>query len=392
MKPNNELLAFDLSEYKTRLEKVRDHMRKDGIDVFLITAQEDSYYLTGHPYGPPIRGICLIVPLEGRLTMIERLIEGGHIELILGKTIDRAQFWRDTAGMQDSRPTLYKMIVDVLTEQGLQNKRIGIQMESSTFTARNFEMLRNALPKATLMDTSDLVQRCRLIKSPMEIACVRRAARIASKGCAAGIDAIREGVSENQVAAAVLNAMLECPDYEFTRLPPLVTSGPRAAMAHTTWSGRILKEGDTVYLEIPASVNRYYAVTLRTVSVGPPSEKIRKVSDVINRALDAAIAAIKPGVKAGDVDRACRSIIQDAGYGEYFRHRTGYTLGIEWSQSHFINLVPGNSAELGPGMTFHIIPICMFFGEGAVGTSESILVTEEGVEVLTELDRKLYIR
>jgi Xaa-Pro dipeptidase len=85
-------------------------------------------------------------------------------------------------------------------------------------------------------------------------------------------------------------------------------------------------------------------------------------------------------------------VIEKAGYGEYFRHRTGYTTGIDWVQNRGINLVPGSTMQLRAGMTFHIIPICMFFGEGAVGISDTVLVTEEGAEVLTGLDRKLYIR
>jgi Xaa-Pro dipeptidase len=391
MRIRNELLVFELSEYKSRLEKVRENMRKNEIDVALITAQEDNTYLTGHPYGKPIRRVCLIIPLDGELIMIERLIEKGHIEFILERTIDHAFFWRDAAEMDASCPAFYKMIGKVIREQGLQTKRIGVQMGSISFTAMSFEMLRNALPKATFVDATDLVARCRLIKSPMEIASIRRAAKIASKGCAAGIDAIKEGVSENDVTAAIMHAMLECPDYESTHLAPLITSGPRAAMAHTTWSGRILREGDTVCLEIPASVNRYHAIILRTVSVGPPSKKIQKVANVISKALEGAIDAIKPRAKAGDVDKACRSVIENAGYGKYFRHRTGYDIGLEWSQQH-INLVHGNSVRLRSGMTFHIIPICMFFGEGAVGMSESVLVTEEGAEVLTTLDRKLYIK
>lgn len=324
--------------------------------------------------------------------MIGRLIEKGNIDLILGKTVDRALYWRDDARMRVSWQGSYTMINGVLREQGLENRRIGLQMDEWSFTATNFENLRKALSKATIVDASDLVAKCRLIKSSAEIACIRRAARIASKGCTAGIQATREGLSENDVVAATTAALLECPDYEAPRWGPFITSGPRAAMAHTTWSGRILREGDTVYLEIGASVNRYHAANLRTVSVGTPSDRIRKVADVIRKSLEAAIDAIRPGATAGDVDKACRSVIEQAGYGEYFRHRTGYTLGLEWGQQHGINLVPENPAQLEPGMTFHIIPICMFFGEGAIGMSESVLVTEEGAEVLTELDRKLYVR
>lgn len=392
MKTKNELLVFELSEYKARLEMVKDNMRKDEIDVALITAQEDSTYLTGFPYGPPPCGVCLIIPLDGELTIIARLIEKGNVDLISGKTIDRALFWSDAGEMHLISPASYKMVGEVLAEQGLDGKRIGIQMGTNPITATNFEILRKALPKATFVDGTMLVEKCRLIKSPMEIACMRRAARIASKGCAAGIDAVREGVSENDVTAAIMVAMLECPDYEFTWMAPHIAAGERAAMAHTTWSGRILRKGDTVYLEIPASVNRYHAITLRFVSVGPPSDKIQKVADVVKEGMEAAIDTIKPGVKAGDVDKACRSVIENAGYGEYFRHRTGYTIGIDWVQQHSINIVPGNPTELRAGMIFHVIPICMFFGEGAVGMSDSVLVTEEGAEVLTELDRKLYIK
>lgn len=393
MNEGNELLPFGLPEYKTRLENVRGQMRADSMDAAIITAQEDSTYLTGYPYGPPPRGVCLIVPLDGEVTMIERLIEGGNLELILGKTIDRALYWGDTTelGLLGSS-ALYRMIGEVLTKQRLDNKRIGVQMASGTLSTMGFEMMKKALPRASFVDATNLVERFRLIKSPAEIACIRRAARIASKGCAAGIRAVQEGVTENDVTAAIINAMLESPDYEFTWMAPHIAAGPRSAMAHTTWSGRILRKGDTVYIEIPASVNRYHAITLRIASVGPLSDKFQRVANVIREAQEAAIDTMKPGVRAGDVDKACRSVIEKAGYGEYFRHRTGYSIGIDWVQPHGVNLVPENPIQLRAGMTFHVIPICMFFGEGAVGMSDSVLVTEHGAEVLTELDRTVFVK
>ena len=397
----NELLIFDSIEYKQRLSKVRKSMQEEELDVAVITAPEDVFYLTGYPHGLGLtRPFPLVIPLDGPTTLVYREIEGGSIEPLVGHTIDRTISWSDIGTEKVGGYSAFNsfgFVGKIISDLGLANKRVGVQMDSGRngvgFSVRCFDRLKEALPKANFIDVTDVVERHRLIKSPAEIEYMRMASRIASKGLAAGIDAVKECTSEHDVAKAVIDAMLESPNYEFAYWwPVFVCSGPRSAIIHNTTIGRIIRKGDLVYIEVGAAVNRYHGITLRTASVGPPSEKMQKVEKAVQNALDKAISAIKPGVEAGEVDEICRGTIAKAGFGKYFKLRSGYTIGAEWSQPHGINLVTGNSAELRPGMTFHVIPICMFFGEGAIGMSETVLVTEEGSEVLTELERKLFVK
>ncbi len=134
---------------------------------------------------------------------------------------------------------------------------------------------------------------------------------------------------------------------------------------------------------------------MRTAVLGEPSSEIQSMCDVVLQALNAAIAAIRPGVAAGSVDQACRGVIEDAGMEAMFRKRTGYSMGVafapDWGEGHIVSLRKDDPTELVPGMVFHIPPALRAFQRLCVGLSESVLVTEAGCEVLTQLPRELHV-
>jgi Xaa-Pro dipeptidase len=127
---------------------------------------------------------------------------------------------------------------------------------------------------------------------------------------------------------------------------------------------------------------------MRVVSVGDPDEEVRRRAEVVSEALTAAIEAIKPGARSGDVDAACRGMIEDAGYGHLFRHRTGYMLGVAfppgWGEGHITDLKPHDDAVLVPNTVFHLVPILHDPGNHGIGMSETILVTDRD-RVVAEL-------
>lgn len=150
-----------------------------------------------------------------------------------------------------------------------------------------------------------------------------------------------------------------------------------------------------MYFEIGASIKRYHAATLRIGYVGPPPKLFLDLTDLCRRSLDAGFAVMKPGVPAEDVDHAARKVIADAGYGDKFRHKAGYSIGIayppDWSEARIMMLRGGEKRPLQPGMVFHFLPAVFEYKEYGVGLSETVLITETGYEILTDVEQKLHV-
>ncbi len=159
----------------------------------------------------------------------------------------------------------------------------------------------------------------------------------------------------------------------------------------------MLRDGDIVFLEHSGCIKRYSAAMMRTAFLGRPPAVVERTADVILEGLARAIAAIRPGATSGEVDAACRGTILGAGFADY-THETGYSIGVcyppGWNESHIMNLHPGDDTVLEPNMVFHLVP-SLIIPEmcGHVGFSDTVVVTENGNEVLTnaEVERHLYV-
>lgn len=224
---------------------------------------------------------------------------------------------------------------------------------------------------------------------------MRRAARIADVATQAGIDAIQTGRTEDEIAAEVHRVAIQNGS-EYMGLAPFVLSGERTCLPHGTWRGRTVQPGDHVYFEVSAAKFRYSAAVMRCASVGEPNPRVRALSDAVIGGLEAGMTAIKPGVACETVDAACRSVIEKAGFGKYFTHRTGYSIGIsfppDWGEGQILSLRRGEPTLLEPNMTFHMVPLCLIYRELGVGFSATVRVTETGCEELTSLPRRLIVK
>jgi Xaa-Pro dipeptidase len=174
---------------------------------------------------------------------------------------------------------------------------------------------------------------------------------------------------------------------------PIVTSGVRGSIAHTTFGNRTILDGDAVLIELCACRRRYGGALMRTVGVGGGGARFPELATALDTALDAAIASIAPGQTCGAVDAACRSHIEEAGLGQWFRKRTGYSMGVafapDWGEGHIASLRAGDEMILEPGMTFHLPPAVRLPGETVYGVSETVTVTADGCDVLTAFPRRL---
>jgi Xaa-Pro dipeptidase len=375
-------LIFSEQEFRRRLAAVQAGMQGRGMDVLLLFSPEHIFYLTGYQTFGYFTYLAAVVPQRGTPVLILRYLES---------FLARLYAWVPDVEIWDDHEDPVAVTARVLRDRELAGRRrIGTEDRVLAYDTRR--RLAQALPEATLEDGTALVERVRIRKSPEEIAYMRKAAEYTSLGMAAGIRECTAGRAENDVAAAVFSAMTRAGS-EYSPHDPIVTSGWRSGVPHSTYERRRLEPQDTVLLEITGTHHRYVAPLMRTAVVGTATPKVREMAGLVLEGLQAAIGAIRPGVTAGEVDDACRGIMERAGYYENFRKRTGYSVGFgfppSWNEGHIISLRKGERAVLEPGMVYHVPVALRDYGASTVGLSETVLVTETGREVLTNFTREL---
>jgi Xaa-Pro aminopeptidase len=380
-------LPFEMSEFDRRMKRVREEMAGQGVDVLMVFKPENYFYLTAFQ-GAYYAYVCLILPIEGEPIFVVPALE--ELNVLALTWVKRTAPYSVFAPPPLNDPAAHT--AQVLKEEGFDKKRIGIELGSWWQTPAQYEQLQKALPSSEFVDASGLIDGVRVIKSEPELACIRKAGEILTDAMYEGINAIMDGRTENDIASKIVERLM-LRGSDPASFWPTVSSGPRTALPHNVWAGRRFKPGDPIFIEFGGVVNRYHATMMRTAVIGPPSKELKEMFDVTCEALNRGIEAVKPGVTSGEVDGVVRGTIRKAGYGDCFRHRSAYTIGIgfppSWVEAPFIK--ENDPAILQPGMVFHMVPVVFRHNMG-IGLSEPIAVTEKGCQVLASVERKLFIR
>jgi len=377
-------LPFSADEYQDRLRRVQHEMAARGLDLMLIHTPENTYWLTGYRTIGYYSYQCLMVPAEGDPIHLVRFIE---------KSILQGTSWVPNIEVHPDTEHYLDATERVLRERGWDKGRVGIDFSAWYLTIADFEALRRRLPDVEWVDTALLIETMRLIKSPAEQDYSRKAGKAASAAMRATIDTIKDGITEFDLMAACYTGLYQNGS-EFPGLPPLINSGIRHTFAHASAEGNPVRSDEAVHLEIGASVKRYHAANLRVAYLGTAPKLFHDLFDLCRRAFDAALEKMRPGEPAENVDHAARKVIEDAGYGDKFRHKCGYSIGIalppDWSEARAMMLRGGEKRPLQPGMIYHVLPSVFEYKEYGIGVSETVLVTETGHEVLTNVEQKIF--
>jgi Xaa-Pro dipeptidase len=378
-------LPFPVDEYRSRVAKVQAEMARRGIDLLMTNHLENIYYLSGYRTIGYYSFMALFVPASGDPVHLCRLIE---------KTVLQGSSWIDDMELYPDTERGLDAAIRLIKARKWDRLRIGIDKSAWYLTIDDFEKLQPALPAAKWVDSSLVIENMRLIKSPAEQAYSRKAGKAASEGMRSALGALRAGITEDDLMAAAYQGLFRMHS-EYPGLPPLINSGVRHTMAHAMAEGNPVRQGDAVYFEVGASIKRYHAATLRIGYVGTPPKLFLDLTDLCRRSIDAGLKQMKPGIPAEAVDAAARKVIDDAGYGDKFRHKAGYSIGIalppDWSEARTMMLRGGEKRPLQPGMIYHFLPAVFEYKEYGVGLSETVLVTENGHEILTDVEQKLFV-
>jgi D-alanyl-D-alanine dipeptidase len=244
--------------------------------------------------------------------------------------------------------------------------------------------LQELWPAARFRPATPLLRELRMRKSAAEIEALARAGRVDDDV----FDKLRSvglrGRSEREVGR-MLEDMLR--DRGLTDVWQIVGSGPNSASPHHFSGDRVIAEGDAVVLDYGGALDGYQADITRTIHVGRPDDEFVHVYEIVRQAQEAGIGAAGPGVRAQDVDRAARSVIEAAGYGDFFIHRTGHGIGLEVHEEPYI--VAGNELALEPGMTFSVEPGVYLPGRFGVRIEDIVAIGHDRAQRLNHATRQL---
>jgi Xaa-Pro aminopeptidase len=364
-----------------RLARVRAAARTAGIDTLVVTHLPNVQYLTGFSSSA---GAVIVLPRTCLLVVDFRYVTAGN-------TLTSSLEGLVTLATFDQ--SYDEAIVELLRREG--SLRIGIEaayLPVSRFNGMSAGIAaRAAMPAGppdaspALVPTERLVERVRMIKDRVEIETLREAGRRLGLIARDVHTFVREGRTEQAVAADIETAM-RAAGFSRPAFDTIVASGPNSALPHARPTDRVLQAGDPAVLDFGGVYDGYCVDLTRTVQLGPASKALRELYVAVAEAQKAAIAAVRPGVSSSAVDAAARSVLNGYGLAEAFGHGTGHGLGLEvHEEPRIARLAPRSPGEiLEPGMVFTIEPGAYVPGVGGVRIEDDVLVTDTGCEVLTQ--------
>ena len=354
--------------FQRRITRAQTELTARNLDLFIATPGTNYEYLTGYNPGRSERLIALLLPASGTAAIVCPSFEVERIKR--HSVITELHGWEE----QDDP---YALVGD--TVRRLRSGGSGTVALESTTAYQTQLRLADALRGWKFVDAAPVTERLRVIKSPEEVALIRRAIAITQDAMAATFAQLTVGATETQVAQLLSREMQQ-------RGAPgggLVQFGPSSALPHGGPAGPALERESVVLIDCGCRVGGYESDITRTIWFGDhPTDEFRKVFNVVHDAQTAAIELGRPGTPCQEMDRAARKVITAAGYGAFFTHRLGHGLGMDGHEP--VYLVEGNTAPLEPGMVFTDEPGIYQLGKFGVRIEDDCVMTEKGVEVLSQ--------
>ncbi|WP_455920595.1 M24 family metallopeptidase [Priestia megaterium] len=388
-------MSFGTTEYRERIQKTKEKMTAQGIEVLLITDPANMNYLSGYDgWSFYVHQMLVIINDEDQPIWIGRGQDANGAKVTTWLYHENIIPYPDDYVQSDTKHPM-DFVADILKQIGQDNRSIGVEMENYYFTAKCYQQLQKGLPNAAFKDATLLVNWVRLIKSNAEIEYMKRAATIVENAMQEGIASIDVGVRECDVAAKIFHTQITGTKEfggDYPAIVPLLPSGEKTSTPHLTWTDERYKQGDTVILELAGCYRRYHSPLARTVNIGKPSDKVQLLSDVVVEGLNACLDMIKPGIACEEIEETWRRTIEKSGIIK--DSRIGYAMGLnyppDWGE-HTASIRKGDKTILQPNMTFHLIPGIWLDSYG-FEASESLRVTETGCETFASLPRSLFIK
>ncbi|MCY0093686.1 ectoine hydrolase DoeA [Hoeflea ulvae] len=391
-------LKFSLAEYGARLAKTRRAMEAKGIDLLIVSDPSNMNWLTSYDGWSFYVHQAVIVPPTGEPVWFGRGQDGNGARLTAylddGNIIGYPDHYVQST---ERHPMDY--LSGILADKGFGKLTIGVEMDNYWFSAAAFASLVRHLPNARFVDATALVNWQRAVKSETEIKYMRNAARIVEAMHARIFDRIEVGMRKCDLVAEIYDAGIrgvDGPDGriggDYPAIVPLLPSGVEASAPHLTWNDQPLRKGEGTFFEIAGCYNRYHVPLSRTVFLGKPTVAFLDAEKATAEGMDEGLAMARPGNTCEDIANAFFAVLKR--HGIVKDNRTGYPIGLsyppDWGE-RTMSLRPGDRTVLEPGMTFHFMT-GLWLEDMGFEITESILITETGVECLANVPRKLVVK
>ncbi|MDQ1471824.1 MAG: Xaa-Pro dipeptidase [Bryobacterales bacterium] len=353
-------------EREARIERARELMTANKLDAICLSGGTSLRYFTGIRWGTSERLFACVLPRKGDPFYVCPAFEEERAREQAGDKV-RVLTWQE-----DEDPY-------ALVGKGLASSAVRIGMEERTIFAYA-DGIAHSNRGATVVSATPVTAGCRAVKSPAELDLLKLANNATLEAYRAGWKQVREGMTNRDLTALIEAA------YQQFGFPGNVSvqMGEFSALPHGSARPQQIREGSLVMMDDGCSVEGYTADVTRTVVFGKPSEKMKRVWDIVHRAQSAALAAAKPGAPCENVDMAARKVIEEAGFGpgyKYFTHRLGHGIGLDGHEWPY--LVRGNKQLLAPGMTFSDEPGVYIRGEFGMRHEDCMYITDKGAELFT---------
>jgi Xaa-Pro dipeptidase len=381
-------LHFSREEFAQRQQRTIEQLKKRQLDGLLMFRQESMYYLSGYDSFGYVFFQCLYLGADGRLMLLTRapdLRQARHTSVI-----EDIRIWEDRA---DADPAV--QLKDILREFGCQGSKLGVEYDAYGLTAKNGKLLEAAISDFCILeDASDLVSRLRVVKSAAEMEYVRQAARLADLACDEAYRLTGPGADEGDILAAMQGIIFagggDYPGNEF-----IIGSGTDALLCRYKSGRRKLDPQDQLTLEWAAAYRHYHAAMMRTIPVGRATDLHRKMHTVTMDAMDACMAALKPGRPIGEVFDAYARVCDAAGMQPHRLNATGYSMGTTFAPNwmDWPMFYHGNPVIAVPNMVFFLHMILMDSDTNhAMCFGHSVVVTETGCASLSRRPLDLVVK
>lgn len=366
------------SNFQVRHQKLYSALAENSLDAMLLNPGPSLTYLTGlrfHLMERPV--VAVFIPGHTPILVLPEL-EQAKLEH-LPFQVQAVPYGEDPAAWPQAFAQAARLA-------GLTTgDKVGVE----PIRMRLLEMryMEQALPGADFPAADEVVSALRICKDKAEIAAMRTAVEIAQTALERTLPVVRAGVSEREIAAELTLQLLRAgSDSEFP-FTPIVSGGPNSANPHASPSDRRLQPGDLLVIDWGAIYNGYISDLTRTFAIGHVDPEYTRIHEITLSANQAGRAAAKPGIPAQVVDQAARTVIDQAGYGAYFIHRTGHGIGMEGHEPPYMR--QGNLQILEPGMAFTVEPGIYLNGRNGVRIEDNVIITQDGAETLSSMDRSL---
>jgi Xaa-Pro aminopeptidase len=362
--------------FAERLARAQETMRSRGIDGLLVGPSADLRYLVGYHALPLERLTMLVVPAEGEPALVVPELEEARATECGADRLAPLVLWSET---EDP----VRMVRDLLRDAGAAEGTLALQDRLWTsFTLQ----LQSVLPDAGWVAGREVMRRLRLRKTPDEVQALRDVGAAIDAVHARVPDLLRVGRTEAEVGRDIAELILE--DHDEVNFV-IVASGPNGASPHHETGGRRLEAGDAVVVDIGGTRAGYCSDVTRDYVIGHLPDGYAELHEVLERAQEAAVRCVRPGVTAAAIDGEARGIITEAGFGDRFIHRTGHGIGIEEHEEPWIT--SDNDEPIVAGMAFSIEPGIYIPGRYGARIEDIVVVTEDGVERVNHRPREVLV-